>query len=223
MPCAELADEQTRLHAVWGVRWDCSTLQLLEASSTRRSRTYNPPMSRGNWLERLGRRWDSRQEAANNVERHAFEASVVIAADVEAVWEFVTQPASNSDLEQGFVKTFPVPATPTFGVGHQYCNVHENQAGGQTVLLTEIEEVDRPRRLKRRVLNGRGDLVRILTLEKVEAGCLYTVRTEVTVPTAGVELARHVVEGKMQQTLLKVKQVVESGSHSGPARRPPRD
>lgn len=183
----------------------------------------NLRMSQRNWVERLGRRWDSRREAASKVERHVFEASVVIAADVETVWEFVTEPASNSELEQGFVKTFPVPGTPTFGVGHQYCNVHEDEAGNQMVLLTETEEVERPRHLKRRILNSGTDLVRVLTLEKVDAGCLYTARTETMAPTADVEIARHLVEGKMRQTLMKVKQVIESGSYPGPAPTPPSD
>ncbi|WP_156465420.1 hypothetical protein [Knoellia sp. Soil729] len=161
-----------------------------------------------NFMQRLGERWDEREEGLESAIVHS---SLKIAAETQVVWDFVVAPESALLLGDQVVKAFRVPHTPTAQPGEQICVVTEDD-GRLSVGIIETVALEPREFLLSRWLTGPTELLEKTTLTPTgQGGTTITLRLAMRVELGTARQVRPLLERHVSQTLRRLRAAVESG------------
>lgn len=178
------------------------------------------PLVPTNFMQRLGDRWDEREEG---LEPAIVKSSLDIAAETQTVWDFVLAPESALLLNDEVVKAFRVPNTPKAQPGEQICVVTEDD-GRLAVGIIETVALEPGVSLLCRWLTGPTEVMERTTLAPTgQGGTTITYQLAVRVELGTARKVRPLLERNVSQTLRRLRAAVESGVRFPEDQAPPSD
>jgi len=159
-------------------------------------------------MQKLEKRWESRQDG---LEPLTVTTSVAIAAPVEEIWAFLSDPRSAMLTSPNVIKAFAVPGTPEGEVGGQNCIIM-NVGGRLSAHINEIVAVEAPHRLVTRWPTMATELLSTLLLTSDGHHSTLTYQVGLRIEQGSRKKREPALRESLDEELQRVRAGVESGA-----------